>query len=512
MNSNQLKAGTILSYMQMALNIVINLLYTPIMLKTLGKGEYGLYQTITSTISMLSLLSLGFNASYIRYFSKYKIKNDINAIQRLNGLFFVIFSIIGLIAFICGMFITFNLNIVFDNGLTADEYSLAKILMFISTINLAIMFPMSVFQNIIAANERFVVLKSLGMLKTVFSPLLCMPLLLMGFRSISIVSVTLIVSIFTDCIYVYYVIRVLHNRFLFNRFDSNLVKSLFVYTSFIAINLIVDQINLNIDKILLGRFRGTGETALYSVGFTIYHMYQSFSASISSVFTPRIHKIVNETKENINLQKTKLTEIFVKVGRIQFMVLGLIASGIVFWGRTFIVDFWAGREYGNSYIVAIMLILSSSIALIQNIGIEIQRALNKHRFRSIVYLIMAFLNLGLSIILCKIYGAVGSAFGTAISLIVANGIIMNIYYNKQCNINIVFFWKNIFKMSIGLVPPIIFGIVITNIVDTTNILLFLCSIIVYSIVYFISVWLISMNDFEKEILIKPIYKLIKHNN
>ena len=72
MKVNQLKLGSALSYMQMGLNILIGLIYTPIMLRMLGKGEYGLYQTVASTISMLSVLNLGFNSSYIRYYSKYK--------------------------------------------------------------------------------------------------------------------------------------------------------------------------------------------------------------------------------------------------------------------------------------------------------------------------------------------------------------------------------------------------------------------------------------------------------
>ena len=138
-----------------------------------------------------------------------------------------------------------------------------------------------------------------------------------------------------------------------------------------------------------------------------------------------------------------LTELFVKVGRIQFILLGLLASGVVFFGKDFITKYWAGSEYGESYYVVLLLVLPASIALIQNIGIEIQRAQNKHKFRAIVYTIMALVNLGLSIILCQKYGAVGSAIGTAISLVMANGFIMNFYYHKNCNIDIICFWKNI---------------------------------------------------------------------
>ena len=115
MNINQLKIGSLLSYFQMALSIVIGIGYTPIMLRLLGQSEYGLYNTVSSAISMLSVLSLGFNSSYIRYYAKYKVKNDDESIYRLNGLFLIIFMIIGFIALLCGTFLSFNLDIVFDS-------------------------------------------------------------------------------------------------------------------------------------------------------------------------------------------------------------------------------------------------------------------------------------------------------------------------------------------------------------------------------------------------------------
>lgn len=42
---NEIRLGSILSYMQMALSIVIGLIYTPVMIKLLGQSEYGLYNT-----------------------------------------------------------------------------------------------------------------------------------------------------------------------------------------------------------------------------------------------------------------------------------------------------------------------------------------------------------------------------------------------------------------------------------------------------------------------------------
>ena len=440
---NQLKIGSFLSYLQMGLGIVIGIVYTPFMIRLLGQSEYGLYNTASSTISMLTVLSLGFNSSYIRYYSRYKQKNDVEKIYKLNGLFLIIFLVIGFIALTCGLYLSNHLDIVFANGLTEKEYETARILMILLTINLAVSFPMSVFSNIISAHERFLYLRIVGMLKTVFSPLVTLPLLLMGYRSVAMVAVTVLIALISDILYFVYVIFILKNKFIFHGFEKGIFKNLFVYTTFIAVNMVIDQINWNIGKILLGRFNGTTSVAVFSVGYSLSNYYMSFSTAISSVFTPRIHHIINSTRENILKQKELLTDLFIKVGRIQFLILGLIASGLVFFGREFILVYWAGPGYEDAYYVALLLIFPLTIPLIQNLGIEIQRAENKHRFRSIVYAGMAIMNLLLSWYLCQFYGAIGGAVGTALSYIVANGLIMNIYYHRECNINIILFCKYI---------------------------------------------------------------------
>ena len=76
MEIRKIKTASILSYIQMALSIVINILFTPVMIRALGKSEYGLYNAVASTVAMLSLLKMGFNASYVRFYSTYKKEND----------------------------------------------------------------------------------------------------------------------------------------------------------------------------------------------------------------------------------------------------------------------------------------------------------------------------------------------------------------------------------------------------------------------------------------------------
>ncbi len=509
MNLNQRKIGSILSYVQMAVSIIISIIYTPVMLRLLGESEYGLYNIASSTISMMSILNLGFNSGYIRYYSKYKRNNDTESLNKLNGLFLLLFSIIGAIVLVCGLFLTANLHAIFDSGLTAREYEIARVLMLILTASLALSFPMGVFANIISAHEKFVFLKLLGIARTVISPMLTIILLLNGHKSIAMVSVSLALSIIVDGIYLFYVLGVLKQRFIIGLPEKGIFSSLFAYSAFIALNMIVDQINLNIDKVLLGRFKGTTAVSVYTIGYSLHHYYQTFSTSISSVFTPMIHRIINDFRDDARKMTDTLTALFIKVGRIQYLILMLLCTGVIFFGSEFIY-FWTGSEsYGDSYYVALLLIIPSTVPLIQNIGIETQRALNRHQFRSVVYIIMALINLGLSIYLCQIYGAVGSAFGTAVSVVLANGFIMNVFYHKRCFVNMIAFWKSIIRLSAGLIIPIAVGILMMKFVNMGSLIVLVGCIAIYSAIYCASMWLFGMNAYEKDLVLGPIKKIFK---
>ena len=502
---NQLKFGAVLSYLQMGLNIVIGLIYTPYMIRMLGQNEYGLYNSVSSSIMMLHILNLGFNAGYIRYFARYKTSGNKDDISKLNGLFMIIFLLIGSFSFILGLLFSFNLNYVFKNGLSDSEYETAKILAILTTLNISISFPASVFQTIISAHEKFIVLKLIGMVRSVLTPLIMIPILYFGYKSITMVFVTLLLALVADISYFLYCKYILKIHFHFHGLDKNIISGLFAYTFFIALNSIVDQINLNIDKLLLGRFKGTIAVAVYSVGFQMYMFYQIMSSSISSVFTPRVHNIMNQFKDDKEKCFSELNSIFVKIGRIQFLILALVASGVVIFGKAFL-GFWVGNGYEDSYYVALLLIIPASIALIQNLGIEIQRAENRHQFRSCAYIIMALINLIMSIYLCQIYGAIGSAIGTAVSLILANGLIMNIYYQLKCGIDVIVFWKNIILMSFGLIFPIVISYLLPNYFNYYSKTGFVGGVFIYTLVYCISMWFVSMNQYEKSLI--PVFKRI----
>jgi O-antigen/teichoic acid export membrane protein len=241
---------------------------------------------------------------------------------------------------------------------------------------------------------------------------------------------------------------------------------------------------------------GTVAVAVYGLGGTLNSMYLNFSTAISNVFVPQVNKMVAEHDDN-----RELTYLFTRVGRVQFILLSLIISGFIFFGHSFII-FWGGKEYASSYYVGLLLMIPVTVPLIQNLGIEIQRAKNMHKARSIAYLIIAILNVFLSIPLIKLWGEIGAALGTAISLIVGNVIFMNWYYQNRVNLDILYFWREIFKFTPGLLIPIIVGCLEHYFLPIDQKIILLVGIIIYTAVFCLSMWFFGMNEYEKDLL-KP---------
>lgn len=503
MKTNQLKIGVILSYITMFAQNIIGILYTPIMLRLLGKSEYGLYQLVYSVVSYLGLLSFGFGSAYVRFYSRYKVKNDEDGIARLNGMFITIFLIIALISVLAGSVLVFNVELIFKQGLTPSEISTARILMILMVFNLAVTFPSSVFDSYVTAHECYFFQRVVSLLQTVLNPFLTLPLLLMGYKSISLIVVTTILTVGKFIMNMYYCRKKIDMRFKFKNMQFSLLKEIWVFSFFIFLNMIVDQINWSVDKFILGMFGGTVAVAVYAVGGQINTLYMSLSTSVSSVFIPRINTIVADNDDN-----NQLTDIFTRVGRIQFIVLALVLNGFILLGKYFI-SVWAGNGYDSAYYVVLLLIIPVTVPLIQNLGIEIQRAKNMHKFRSILYFIIAIGNVLISIPLTKAYGEVGAAFGTAITMTLGNIIIMNWYYHARVKLNMKYFWSNIFKLFPAILISFSIGLIASKIITVNSIINFIFVGCIYAISYLICMYLFGLNSYEKGLFDGAVNKVLR---
>ena len=500
---NQLKAGAILNYIIIFLNILVGLLYTPYMLRMMGQSEFGLYSLVASVISYLTILDLGFGNAIIRYTAKFRTEGKQKEQYEMFGMFLILYIVIGVIAMAIGMVLYLNVEALFGQTMTAVELDRARIMVLILVFNLAFTFPMSIFGSILTAYEEFVFPRIVNSLRIVLNTVVMIVLLHYGYRAIAMVVVQTVFNVFTLILNFIYCKKKLKIKLLYAHFKWGFLKEVAIYSFWILLNVIMDKIYWSTGQFVLGAVSGTIAVSVFAIAIQLEGMYMTFSTAISSVFLPKVTGMVtmNDNDEHIS-------NLFVKTGRLQNIIMLGILTGFVVFGKEFIV-LWAGADYVNSYYMTLAFFVALYIPLIQNLGITILQARNQMKFRSLLYIIIACFALIAEIVFAKMWGGIGCAIAIAGALLLGQGLIMNIYYKRVQKIDISGFWIEIIKMNIAPILLSIIAYFLFNhalMCDTWFKLVM--SILIYGLFYIGSCCFFSLNKEEKSLLLGPFKRIV----
>ena len=499
---NQRKAGAVLSYVYLGITFAIGVIYTPILFDFLGEREYGVYSVASSAIAFLAILDLGFSQTMIRYVARYKALGDTEGEERLHGMFLILYTGIAAVALVAGLIVYCNLGFFFRRGFTPEEITSLSRIFLILLINLVVSFPLGIFNSIISANEGFFFLKMINIISTVLTHAGILIALMMGYRTVAMARITTVVSVGLKIVTLFYGRSRFKIRFRFGHFDRELFREIFVFSFFIFLNIVIDQLYANTDKIILGAFCSSAAVATYTVGVQFHSYFEQFSTSISGVFLPKITRLltVNDTMDEVSA-------LFIRIGRLQFILLTFLMCGFILLGKEFIA-LWVGEEQIMSYYIALVIILPALIPLSQNVGISILRAMNMHRFRSVIYLFIAIANVALSIPLAMLFQGIGSAAATAFATCVGQIFVMNRFYQKKIGLDIRGYWREILPIlakTVGI--GVLAGAILWFIPALGWAGLFLKGVI-FCAVFGAFAWLMILNEYEKS-LVTDVFKKLR---
>lgn len=501
---NQLKAGVVLNYVVIFLNTVVGLLYTPYMLRMMGQSEYGLYSLVASVIAYLTVLDLGFGNAIVRYTAKFRAEKKTEEQYEMFGMFFLLYLVIGIVAFGIGLGLYFNVDTLFGDTMTAVELDRARIMMLLLVANLAFTFPMSIWGSIIQAYEDFVFQKSLNIIRIILNTAVMICLLHFGYKAVAMVVVQTIFNVLTLVVNFIYCRRKLniHIYFRFKHFHWGFLKEVAIYSFWIFLNAIMDRVYWSTGQFVLGAMVGTVAVAVFAIAIQLEGMYMQFSTAISSVFLPKVTAMVAT-----NRSRKEISDLFIRTGRIQYIVLAYILSGFIIFGRQFL-ELWAGAGYSDAYMISLLFFIPLTVPLIQNLGITILQARNEMKFRSVLYIIIALVSLAMQIVLTRYFGGIGCAMGVSGALVVGQILIMNVYYRRRQDLDIKTFWKEISKMSIIPIVLIFSSMLVIRhffALDSWGKLIL--GIAAFSLVYIPLFFRFSMTDDERNLFISMFHKI-----
>ena len=500
---NELKAGVLLSYVNLGITCIIPLFYTPIMLRILGKSEYGLYTLSNSVISYLTMLNFGMGSAVMLYVTKARVEGRQEDINKTVGLFVLVYLVLAGVVFFAGCGLSVFANRFFAKGLTADEISRLRVLMVIMSASTAVTFPVSVFSSVCVSYEKYIFRRLIDMATTIAAPVLNLIVLFMGKGSIGMAVVGLIIQVVCAPIFIHYCIKRLNIHPIFENPSFSLLKEIWGFSAFVFFSMIVDMLYWATDKVLIGAFLGSASVAVYNVGGVFTAMLQNMSSAISNVFTPKVTSMV-VTDNN----PKAISELLIKVGRLQYLIVSFFLSGYIVFGKVFI-HFWSGDDYMDAYYIALLTMIPLTVPLIQSIAYNTILAQKKHQFRAIAYAIIAVINVVSTFLILPYFGIIGAAVCTGVAYTLGNGIIMNCYYYKITRLDIPLFWKNIVRMSVVPAIFILCGYnIVNNFLKIQNVFIFLLEICIYAVLYLTVTWFFSMNKYEQDLFMGMVKRII----
>ena len=490
--AKQRKIGIVLTYANIAVMLLITVIYTPIMLNRLGASEYGIYTMAVALTGYLAMLDLGLSSTLVKFSSKYHAQGETEMEARLRGVFLVIYTLLGLVSLVGGLLICGQMNLIFGGGLTAQEIVRLRSVFLIMTINLAISFPLKTFSSVVTACQRFVVARGLELLKTLLSYGAMILLLLLGGKAIALSLISAVFSIAASLVLLFYVILRLRVDIKLGKLEKGAIGEIIYYSFFVFLNIIIDQLYQNTSRVILCALCGTLAVATYNIGMQFHSLLTRLSVAVSGVYLPHITALVTQGGQ----KQEALSRQFISVGRFQFIILSFFMSGFICFGRSFI-HLWAGLEYEDAYPIALIVMIPAMIPLTQNLGILILQAKNKHAFRSIVYLGLAILNVAVGIPLVRLWEGIGAAIAMALSCFLGQILIMNIYYAKVTGLNISGYWREIKKITVVTAAICLVGIGLRQIISMEGWLVLIILVVVYSAFYLCVAWLGILNKEER---------------
>lgn len=487
---NQIGIGTIISYLNIVLNMIISIFFTPFLISSLGAGEYGVYRIVQSFSGQLSIMSFGIAALIVRnivYYNTKKLK-----IEKENFLFLamLISYILGFLILLAGGGLYLFIDKIYSNSLSIEEIVLAKRLFILLVINIAITIISDSYMGIIMAHEKFIISNGIRTFRLILRITIITILLKLGVKSIGIVISDLGVSLLLFLFMVAYNRVILKERAKFYYLDKEMLKLSFSFSSAIFLQAIINQVNQNVDNIILGIMTTSNIVTLYSVALVLYTSFNSIVSAIGGMFGPQATRLIAA-----NASKRELTDFVIGPGRIQLIIAGLIITGFILFGKNFL-KIWVGDDFLEAYYIALILMIPVIIPLIANVTNALLDAMLKRMGRSVILFVMCIINVIISILLIRKIGYIGAALGTAISLIFGHGILLNIYLKKIIGLQIFRMLKEIFKgIWLGNLVAIILGMILLKLPNTVT--GFLLKVIFYTLIYSGCIYLIGINKKER---------------
>jgi O-antigen/teichoic acid export membrane protein len=352
------------------------------------------------------MLDLGYAASLVKFVTQYRARRDSRALNELASTMFMVFALIGIVAYGVAMVIAFNLTRVFDIGPTPA--TTGRQILLIVGVYIALGFPCSVYGGIVNGFQRRYLNGAVAILTSIIVAAVNIVLLLRGHGLVAVVAGTTLVRCLSYVGYRMTAHRVFPALRISPRFFR--LERLREITRFSAYMFVIDlanKLNYASDTIVIGAVLNTTAVAVWTVAQRMSDIIQRLTDQLNSVLFPVIVDSATHGNED------RLRRVLLQGTRLSLAMVLPLAIGLALLAQPLVL-LWVGPTFLSSVIVVQIL----AVAVMFRVGSSPARGLllgaGDHALVARVNVATGVVNVVLSVMLAGTFGLAGVAVGTVV--------------------------------------------------------------------------------------------------
>ena len=278
---NKRRSGAIASYLYTIAQMVVALVYVPLLLGGIGQAEYGLYQFVGSIMAYLVVVNSTLSAGISRFYCKYYAEGDEAGMANTLAIATKAVRWISVASVGVGAVLMVVVRVVYAGSFTAWELDESCLLLGVLVVNLMVSMSNTISIAVITAHEEFVFFKLTCLASLVLQPIGVLVCMQWFPNALTVCVVQLVLNFALRMVQHTYAKRKLGMDTRLRYADAELQRDLLRFSGAIVLGVVADEIFWRTDQLILGYLYGTETVAVYAVGSQITMTYMPLGTAVS---------------------------------------------------------------------------------------------------------------------------------------------------------------------------------------------------------------------------------------
>lgn len=378
----------------------LSFIATPIIVKSLGNEDYGIYALILGFIGYSFNFNLG--RAITKYIAEYRAKGELTKINDVISSTLILNLIVGMtgVLTIC-LLADWLVKDIFQievnsQSKTITAFYIASAIVFITTLN-------QVFNSILQGLQRF---DTFSKIYNISSFAILIGNILLALNGFGLIALLLWNFIVISLIFIILVIttkRVLPRLRLSSTINKEILKLILKFSIGIIGYQILSNFLLLFERGWVIRQLGEESLTFYVVPLVLAIYIHSFIASLLLVIFP--------LASELDQDRVKLKKLYLKATKIVCFLVIFLGTTLVVESRLFL-SLWMGSEFAEkSWLLLILHTITFSIVAIQIVSWQTTEGLGYSNYNFFIFIFCLVIGLFGMIYLTPVYGSVGVAIG-----------------------------------------------------------------------------------------------------